>query len=141
MSQWPASVGSEQITVATVIAGLGFGLSIAPISTSALNSGKAGDEGIAASMVTVLRMTGMMIGLSWLTPWGVARFNALFTASTAAQNDINAILGILHQVFGELFLVAAGIALLSVIPALLLWRKPHATADAEAQPIKSYAAL
>jgi MFS family permease len=141
MSQWPANVGSEQITIATIIAGLGFGLSIAPISTSALNSAKSGDEGIAASMVTVLRMTGMMIGLSWLTPWGVARFNALFTASTAAQNDINAILGILHQVFSELFLVAAGIALLSVIPALLLWRKPRVTADAEAQPIKSYAAL
>jgi MFS family permease len=141
ISQWPQNVGPEQITVATVIAGLGFGLSIAPISTSALNSGKAGDEGIAASMVTVLRMTGMMIGLSWLTPWGVARFNALFTASTAAQNDINRILGILHQVFSELFLVAAGIALVSVVPALLLWRKPRVTTDAEVQPVKSYAAL
>jgi hypothetical protein len=40
-----------------------------------------------------------------------------------------------------LFLVAAGIALVSVIPALLLWRRPHVAADVEAQPVKSYAAL
>jgi MFS family permease len=141
MSQWPANVGPERITIATVIAGLGFGLSIAPISTSALNAAKVGQEGMAASVVTVLRMTGMIVGLATLTLWALTRLQALLAAANIAQNGAAAALNVLRQVYGELFIVAAGIALVSVIPALLLWRKPRVTADAAAQPVKSYAAL
>jgi MFS family permease len=141
MSQWPADVGPEQITVATVIAGLGFGLSIAPISTSALNAVQVGREGMAASVVTVLRMTGMIVGLATLTLWALTRLQTLLAAANIAQNGAAAALNVLRQVYGELFLVAAGVALVSVVPALLLWRRPRAVATAEAQPIGSYAAL
>jgi MFS family permease len=141
MSQWPADVGPEQITVATVIAGLGFGLSIAPISTSALNAVQVGREGMAASVVTVLRMTGMIVGLATLTLWALTRLQTLLAAANIAQNGAAAALNVLRQVYGELFLVAAGIALVGVIPALLLWRRPRAVTTAEAQPIGSYAAL
>jgi len=141
MSQWPPNVGPEQITVATVIAGLGFGLSIAPVSMSALNAVQVGREGMAASVVTVLRMTGMIVGLATLTLWALTRLQALLATTNIAQNGAAAALNVLRQVYGELFLVAAGIALVSVIPALLLWRKPRVTADMEAQLVKSYAAL
>jgi MFS family permease len=141
MSQWPANVGAEQITIATVIAGLGFGLSIAPISTSALNAARVGQEGMAASVVTVLRMTGMIVGLASLTLWALTRLQTLLAAANIAQNGVNAALGVLRQVYGELFIVAAVIALVSIVPALLLWRKPRMAAETDAQPIKSYAAL
>jgi MFS family permease len=142
MSQWPANVSPEQITVATVIAGCGFGLSIAPISTSALNAAKVGQEGMAASVVTVLRMTGMIVGLASLTLWALTRLQTLLAAANIAQNGAAAALGVLRQVYGELFLVAAAIALVSVIPALLLWRKPRArVAGVEEKAIQSYAAL
>jgi len=142
MSQWPANVSPEQITVATVIAGLGFGLSIAPISTSALNAAKVGQEGMAASVVTVLRMTGMIVGLASLTLWALTRLQTLLAAANIAQNGAAAALGVLRQVYGELFLVAAAIALVSIVPALLLWRKPRArVAGVEEKAVQSYAAL
>jgi MFS family permease len=142
MSHWPANVSPEQITVATVIAGCGFGLSIAPISTSALNAAKVGQEGMAASVVTVLRMTGMIVGLASLTLWALTRLQTLLAAANIAQNGAAAALGVLRQVYGELFLVAAAIALVSVMPALLLWRKPRArVAGVEEKAIQSYAAL
>jgi MFS family permease len=135
MHLWPANVGWEQITMATVVAGLGFGLVIAPISTSALNASAARQVGVASSVVTALRMTGMILGLAALTSWGLLRFKALVAerlpagsgggVSPAEQQHI--ILGALHQVYTDIFAVTAGIALLAVIPALLLWRRGAGT--------------
>jgi hypothetical protein len=92
--------------------------------------------------VTVLRMTGMIVGLASLTLWALTRLQTLLAAANIAQNGAAAALGVLRQVYGELFLVAAAIALVSVIPALLLWRKPRArVAGVEEKAVQSYAAL
>ncbi len=135
MSLWPPNVGDAQITLATTLAGLGFGLVIAPTSTSALNSVGADRQGMAASVVTVLRMAGMLLGLSWAFLFAEARFTALFagvqTLSAAALQQI------LHEVFGQIFLLAAITALLGAIPALLLWRRPRG--ETVSQPEQSYA--
>ncbi len=144
MSLWPADVGLMQMTVATTAAGLGFGMVLAPINTSALNASGAQQTGMAAAMVTVLRMTGMLLGLSWLLLWGVSRFYGLLAEQHLSTQAIQATVfeNLLHQVFSELFLIAAAIALAGAIPALLLWRRPRrneAGQAAGAEPEKGYA--
>lgn len=124
MSLWPANVGAGQITVATLLAGLGYGLVIAPTNTSALNSADAGREGMAGAVVTVLRMSGMLLGLSWAFLWAVSRFTTL-AAALPHFTTLDVIYDIFHQIFSELFLIAAVVALAGVVPALLLWRKPR----------------
>ncbi|HEX5546913.1 MAG TPA: MFS transporter [Ktedonobacterales bacterium] len=130
MSLWPINVGELQVTIATVTAGLGFGLVIAPISTSALNASPPSQAGVASSVVTALRMTGMTLGLSGLTAWGLQHFRAILvdspelrqpriTPGAAAEIVTHA----LHQVYSDIFLVTAILALIGVIPALLLWRR------------------
>jgi MFS family permease len=133
MSQWPTNVGVEQMTVATTLAGLGFGLVIAPTSTSALNTAGAGREGMAGAVITVLRMAGMLLGLSWALLYAVSRFTALVAPTPSlTQADV---LVTLHRVFGELFMATAAVALLSVVPALFLWRKPRGgSAHSQEQP-------
>jgi MFS family permease len=128
MSRWPVDVGFAQMAVATTLAGLGFGMVIAPINTSALNTSGAQQTGMAAAMVTVLRMAGMLLGLSWLLLWAVSRFYALLAERHLSTNAIQltALISLLHEVFRELFLIAAAIALAGAVPALLLWRKPRA---------------
>lgn len=135
MSLWPPNVGDAQITLATTLAGLGFGLVIAPTSTSALNAAGSGRQGMAASVVTVLRMAGMLLGLSWAFLFAVARFTALVAA--AQTISAAALQQILHEVFSQIFLLAAITALLGAIPALLLWRR--ARDKTVAQPEQSYA--
>jgi MFS family permease len=136
MHFWPVDVGQVQITIATVIAGLGFGLVIAPISTSALNGSERSQAGVAAAIVTALRMTGMILGLAALTAWGLALFRSLVAAiplpgtpggppvntQTEAAYE-NALTGAFHTVYTDIFLVAAVIVLIGMVPALLLWRK------------------
>ncbi len=123
MHLWPANVGQAQITLATVICGLGFGLVIAPVSTSALNGTPRAQAGVASSAITVLRMTGMTVGLAGLTAWGISRFNALYAQLAARYGTTAGGTLALHQVLTDLFAAAALIALLGIVPALLLWRR------------------
>ncbi|HEX9069893.1 MAG TPA: MFS transporter [Ktedonobacterales bacterium] len=136
MSQWPASVGVGQMTVATTLAGLGFGLVIAPTSTSALNAAGTGREGMAGAVITVLRMAGMLLGLSWALLYAVSRFTAL-VAPTPSLSPAD-VMVTLHTIFGELFMATAAIALVSVAPALFLWRKPRG-GSARSQAQQEYA--
>jgi len=56
MSRWPVQVSWTQITISTMIAGLGFGLVISPISTTAINAVQAKQAGMGSAVVTALRM-------------------------------------------------------------------------------------
>lgn len=148
MRLWPATVGEAQVTVATVIAGVGFGLVIAPISTSALNAAPARMAGVASSVVTVLRMSGMTLGLAALTAWGIDRLRTLL-AGIPAPGSLggssldaysHAVADALHQVYSDIFAVTALLAILGVIPALLLWRRREPTGDGDSPVYESYVA-
>src|SRR5207253_10133995 len=119
MHLWPLNVNWAQITVSTLIGGLGFGLVIAPIGTTAINAASSRQIGMASSVVTVLRMVGMILGLAALTSWGLSRFRALAAGFKPPANvpafsaTYNALYGTYlikaaHQVYTDIFL-AAGI--------------------------------
>jgi len=131
MHQWPLDVSWLQLTASTVIGGLGFGLVIAPIGTTAINAVRNHQMGMASSTVTVLRMTGMIIGLAALTSWGLERFHAIIAAFQPPANAkpfdaiYNAALAKYataagHEVYTSIFLAAGLLCLVAVVPALLL---------------------
>ncbi len=131
MHLWPIQVDWVQMTVSTMIGGLGFGLVIAPISTTAINAVRNSQMGMAASLVTVLRMIGMILGLAALTSWGLGRFydivrsakppagmtpfNPGYSAYVARVTTLAA-----HDVFTSIFLAAGLICLLALLPACFL---------------------
>jgi MFS family permease len=146
MSLWPSNVGELQVTVATVTAGLGFGLVIAPISTSALNASPPNQAGVASSVVTALRMTGMTIGLAAIVGWGLERFRTILADSQQLREPgitpgaaAAIVTHALHQVYSDIFLVTAVLALIGVIPALLLWRRGKGVVE-DAPVYESYVA-
>lgn len=136
MHLWPLNVGWTQITGSTLPGGLGFGLIIAPIATTALNAASSRQIGMASSAVTVLRMIGMILGLAALTSWGLGRFRTLaagFKAPTgvpAFSATYNALYShylivSAHQVYTDIFLAAGILCVIAVVPALFLEeRKP-----------------
>ena len=149
MHLWSIALGQGAITLATVSAGIGFGLVIAPISTSALNGSEPRQSGSAAATVTALRMTGMILGLAGLVAWGLSRFQSLmarasripgtpgsatYTAAYAHQLSLA-----LHQVYTDIFAAAAIIMLLGAVPALFLWR-PDRDIQGEESYYESYVA-
>ena len=131
MHLWPLNVGWTQITVSTLVAGFGFGLVIAPIGTTAINAANEHQLGMASSIVTMLRMIGMILGLAALTSWGLGRFRALailFTApagtkfGSATYNTLygNYLVSVAHTVYTDIFLAAGIVCLVAVLPALFL---------------------
>jgi MFS family permease len=143
MSRWPMNVGWMQITVSTMTAGLGFGLVIAPIGTTAINSVRSTQAGMGSAIVTSLRMVGMMLGLAALTSWALAYFKQLasqypslpLTATSAqfaqwSQGYAAHLLQSAHTVYCSVFFVTMFLCLIAIIPALFLWGRTFVLAPA-----------
>jgi hypothetical protein len=132
MSRWTPQTAGLLLTLGTTITGLGFGLVLAPISTTALQTLATARFGVAAAISTTLRMVGMILGLAALTSWEISRFQQLFAALRAmppgpncsfecqATRIATALQTASAQAMAESFLVAAAIAGLALLPAVCL---------------------
>jgi MFS family permease len=78
MSSWTASVAIEQVGLALGVFGFGFGLTVTPRSTAAVESAGREAFGIASAVVTVARMIGMAVGLAILTAYGSTAIDRLY---------------------------------------------------------------
>jgi hypothetical protein len=122
--------------------GLGFGLTVTPRSAVALEAAGRRAYGLAAAAVIVARMVGMALGLAVLTALGSDRIEALSVVLTdAAARDAvlppelrgrplqdGLVVDVLERwaseqaasILAGLFLVAAAIMALAVLPALAM---------------------
>jgi MFS family permease len=138
MSGWPLDLAGSRLTVDLdlIVAGLGLGLVIAPVSAAVLRVTPAAQHGVASAGVVVARMMGMLVGIAGVSAWGFYRFQSL-----TAHLDTPLPLGVdpvtyagrladytakvraaLHTEYTEMFLVTSVICLLAALLALLLPR-------------------
>ena len=152
MSRWPMAVDWNQITISTITTGLGFGLVIAPISTTAINSVRPSQAGMGSAIVTSLRMVGMTLGLAWLTSWGIGYFKSLaaqypslpVTATTAqfaqwSKGYAAHLIESAHALYSAVFLITMFVALVAIVPAIFLWGTKPAIEEGtlpEADPVQ-----
>ncbi len=78
MSAWTPATTIEQTAAALALFGAGFGLTVTPRSTAAVESVAREAYGMASSTVTVARMIGMAVGLAILTAYGSTTIDRLY---------------------------------------------------------------
>jgi MFS family permease len=121
MGTWSPEMPFAPMALHLALAGLGFGLVTAPLSTTVIDTVSETQRGIASGLVVILRLIGMSVGLSLLTAWGLNRFEGL--SSQYAIAELGAvILDLTAQVLDETFLAAGGILLVTIPIALWLKR-------------------
>ena len=160
MGTWTAGVGLAEVAAGGGLFGLGFGLTVTPRSTAAVEAVGRHRFGAASATVTVARMIGMAIGLAVLTAYGstaISRLSAQVYASPDAYRSIvpatlaarplrdplvvNALEAWAAQKAAEtmvvLFIVAAGVTAVAVPAALALGERPRMLSTETGAPARA----
>jgi MFS family permease len=77
MSRWTPDTSILEAAAGLAVFGSGFGLSVTPRSTAAVEAAGPAAFGAASSVVTVARMVGMAVGLAVLTAYGSTTIDRL----------------------------------------------------------------
>ncbi|MGA5765311.1 MFS transporter [Nonomuraea bangladeshensis] len=139
MSRWPLRLAEAGLAVdaTLVVAGLGLGVVIAPVSSAVLRASRADQHGVASAAVVVARMMGMLVGIAAVSAWGFHRFQSLtadldtplpFGVDAATyQRQLAEYTGqvqaALHVEYTEMFLVTAFVCLAGAAAAFLMPRR------------------
>jgi MFS family permease len=143
MSTWSPTAPTTSFALSAAVFGLGFGLTVTPRSMAAVESAGRAAFGAASATVTVARMIGMAVGMAALTAYGsttITRIsNEIYGTSDAYKQYVPEYLrnrpltdGLVAQALEQwaaskaasimvgIFLVAAAVTLVAVVPAVML---------------------
>jgi MFS family permease len=125
-----------------LVAGLGLGLVIGPLSSAALRVVPAAQHGIASASVVVARMTGMLIGIAALSAFGLYTFNeklghltasippnATLMERVAAQATLY--LKAFAEMYGSIFEITAIICVVGALLGLLIGGRKETAEEPE----------
>src|SRR6185295_20061427 len=117
MSQWDEDPGLLLMTLPLFIAGLGFGLVIAPVNTVVLDASEPDDRATMAALLTVMRLVGALVGVALLTTRGLSGF---YTSAGAVDitdpNFIDLVIGLEVDSFRSGFLVTSAVCFAALVP-------------------------
>jgi MFS family permease len=127
--------GTLRMIAGLALAGIGLGLTIAPVGTAVINAASETERGIAAAAVIILRLIGMSLSVSLLTAYGLRRTTAISAellqgvAFTDLARIAEAGLQTVTRVTCEMAWIALAVAAAGLIPAAVLRRRDEAAAE------------
>lgn len=123
LSTWPADVGQWHMTLPLLVAGLGFGVVIAPIGTAVVNAVDEHQRATVSALLQVARLMGMLVGIALLTSRGLGRF---YERAAGIALDDPAYQELLTEfevtTFSDTFVVTALVCFVAIVPATWLGR-------------------
>jgi MFS family permease len=109
-------------------AGIGVGLTIAPIGTAVVNAVRDQERGMASSLVIIVRLIGMSVSMSSMTAYGLRRTTILGREMLRPEDALDfektarVALDVVTRITAEMALISAAVAAAGVGVALLLRR-------------------
>jgi hypothetical protein len=114
------------MAVGLALAGIGIGLTIAPIGTAVINGVSDHERGMASSLVIILRLIGMSISMSSMTSYGLRRTTVLGRQMLRPEDALDfdktarVALEVVTRITDEIALIALVVAAVAVGIAFLL---------------------
>jgi MFS family permease len=160
MAGWTPATTIEGAAAALALFGMGFGLTVTPRSTAAVEAVAVEAYGIASSTVVVARMIGMAVGLAILTAYGSTTIDRLYDQVYATPDAYREYIpeslrdrplrdglvvealeqwaaGEAARIMVGIFLVAGVVTAIAVPPSLLLDRRRRGLATEPPVPNRS----
>lgn len=130
---WTPTTGEWVIASHLIVAGIGLGISEAPVTTAVINTVQASERGVAAAFVLIMRLIGMAIGTSVMTSYGLRRWDFLNRQGIAAgETDIGTMaMNNFTQTINEMLIFAAVVCAVAVLPALFIYARDRLTKDTD----------
>jgi MFS transporter, DHA2 family, triacylglyceride efflux pump len=123
MATWSEDPSFVEMTLPLLVAGFGFGLVIAPINAAVMDEADDDQRATMASLLTVVRLVGALIGVALLTTRGLSGFYSQAGLISLDDPQFEALLrGLQVNSFRDTFIVTAIVCFMTLIPALLLGR-------------------
>lgn len=122
----PVAGGAAFMAAGLLLAGVGIGLTMAPIGTAVINGVGAGDRGMASSLVIILRLVGMSIGMSSLMSYALRRTPVLSRERLRPEDALDlektaqVALDVVTAITSEIALIALVVALVAAAIATRL---------------------
>ena len=124
MATWSADPSFLELTLPLLVAGLGFGLIIAPINAAVMEEAPDAERATLASMLTVVRLVGALVGVALLTTRGLGNFYT--DAGLIPLDDPNfqtQVRNLQVDSFSDTFIVTAAVCFTTLLPAFFLDRR------------------
>jgi len=121
MSAWDEGPSPAAMTLPLLVAGMGFGLTIAPVNSAALEDAGEDRRATMASLLTIARLLGALVGIALLTTRGLGGFYA--EAGLIPLEDprfSERVRDLEVAAFQEVFLAAAAVSMLAVLAAMMM---------------------
>jgi len=118
--------GTLRMAAGLFAAGVGLGLTVAPIGAAVVNAVRESERGMASALVIILRLIGMSLSVSALTAYGLRRSTALSrellegVPLTDVAQITETALHVATRVTVEMALIAALVCALALLPGLWL---------------------
>jgi MFS family permease len=124
MSRWAADASFLVMAGPLLVTGLGVGVVFAPLSSAVLQDSAAGERATLASLLTVARLLGALVGVALLTTRGLGGFyQEAGLVPLDAPNFVDRVQGLELGSFQDTFLAAGIVCFAAILPAILLNRE------------------
>ena len=124
MNHWKVDTTYATMVPQLAVAGIGFGLVMAPIAAAVVDAAPAEYRGTASALVIIFRLVGMTIGVSSITTYGLHRAEVLSSRLLSATSDFaeaaRVALEVAVTVIDEAFLIAGIACALAIYPIIRL---------------------
>jgi MFS family permease len=124
----PDTRGTGFMAMGLALAGIGIGLTIAPIGTAVINGVREQERGMASSLVIILRLIGMSVGMSSMTAYGLRRMTVVSRELLSPDDALDlektarVALDAVTRITREMALISLAVAVAAVCVSFLLRR-------------------